>query len=101
MRRCARCAGATQGLFDKLELYRQLVFEFGWDAFRQTFASYYALEFPEEDYGVFMDGFASRFSQIVERDITPFLDHWEYPLSDEGRARVRRMRLPAWLPPGW
>ena len=89
------------GLFDKLELYRQLVFEFGWDAFRQTFASYYAPEFPEEDYGVFMDGFASRFSQIVERDITPFLDHWEYPLSDEGRARVRRMRLPAWLPPGW
>ncbi len=91
----------SSGLFEKLELYRQLVFEFGWDAYRQTFASYYSPDFPEQDYGVFMDGFAARFSHVVQRDITPFLDHWEYPLSDEGRTRVRRMRLPPWLPPGW
>ena len=91
----------SAGLFDKLELYRQLVFEFGWDAFRQAFASYYSADFPEDDYGVFMDGFAARFSHIVQRDITPFLDHWEYPLSDEGRTRVQRMRLADWLPPGW
>jgi hypothetical protein len=89
------------GLFEKLELYRQLVFEFGWDVYRQTFASYYSAEYRVADYGEFMDGFAARFSAIAGRDITPFLDHWEYPLSEEGRARVQGMNLEPWLPPGW
>ena len=52
-------------LFGKLQLYRQLVFEFGWPAFQETFASYYADEYPVQQYGEFMDGFAIRFSAIV------------------------------------
>ncbi|MDE0882516.1 MAG: M60 family metallopeptidase [Myxococcota bacterium] len=91
----------SAGLFEKLELYRQLVFEFGWDVYRQVFASYYSDQYPADRFGLFMDGFAIRFSAIAQRDITPFLVHWEYPLSDEGLASVQSMNLQPWMPPGW
>ena len=91
----------TADLFGKLELYRQLVFVFGWGAFKQTFASYHDPAWPRAEYGGFMDGFALRFSAIVERDITPFLLHWEYPISQEAvDAIVARGHAP-WSPPGW
>ncbi len=89
------------GLFEKLEMYRQLVFEFGWDVYRDVMASYYDPLYPREEYGSFMDGFALRFSAISGRDITPFLDHWEYPLSAGARVDVQAWGLPEWLPPGW
>jgi hypothetical protein len=91
----------SAGLFEKLELYRQLVFEFGWDVYRQVFASYYSDQYPADRFGLFMDGFAIRFSAIAQRDITPFLVHWEYPLSDQGLASVQSMNLQPWMPPGW
>ena len=62
----------------KLELYRQLVFEFGWPTMQAVFASYYDPAYPRNVYGGFMDGFALRFS-ISGRDITPFLDRWAFP----------------------
>jgi hypothetical protein len=89
------------GLFQKLELYRQLVFEFGWPVFKQVMASYYNPAFPRDEYGSFMDGFALRFSSITDQDITPFLLQWEYPLSAEARSRIQDWNLPEWLPPGW
>jgi hypothetical protein len=88
-------------LFGKLAMYRQLVFEFGWSVFRAVFASYYSSDFPRDRFDGFMDGFAIRFSAIAQRDITPFLDHWAYPLSEQGRNRVLGMGLQPWLPPGW
>ena len=91
----------TADVFEKLEMYRQLVFEFGWTVIRDVFASYYSADYPRDDFGSFMDGFAIRFSAISGRDITPFLEHWEYPLSPEGRARVQQLGLDPWLPPGW
>jgi hypothetical protein len=92
---------ASEGLFGKLEMYRQLVFEFGWDAFRQTFASYYDPAYPRSTYGSYMDGFALRFSALVARDLTPFFDHWEYPLNGTARSRIQSWGLTPWLPPGW
>ncbi len=91
----------TADLFGKLELYRQLVFEFGWPVFEQVFASYYDPAFPRETFGGFMDGFALRFSAIARQDITPFLVRWGYPLSAEARRAVQSFGLPEWLPPGW
>jgi len=32
-------------LFERLEMYRQLVFEFGWSRYKQVFASYYSADF--------------------------------------------------------
>ena len=88
-------------LFGKLEMYRQLVFEFGWDAYRQSFASYYDPAYPRADYGSYMDGFALRFSAITGRDLTPFFDHWQYPMSADTRSEIQSWSLPQWLPPGW
>lgn len=89
------------GLFDKLELYRQLVFEFGWPVYREVMASYYDPAYPRADYGSFMDGFAMRFSALAGRDITPFLQHWGYPLSGGAAADIQAWGLEPWLPPGW
>ena len=36
---------ATADLFGKLQLYHQLVFEFGWEVMREVFANYYSPEF--------------------------------------------------------
>ena len=87
--------------FGKLQLYRQLVSTFGWPVVQEVMASYYDPAYPRETHGSFMDGFALRFSAIVGRDITPFLDAWEYPLSNEARAQVQTWGLPDWMPPGW
>jgi len=92
---------ATADLFGKLEMYRQLVFEFGWDAYIETFASYHDDAYPRDEFGSFMDGFAIRFSAVVERDITPFLLHWEYPVSGAAVDVVRGFGYEGWLPEGW
>lgn len=89
------------GLFERLELYRQLVFEFGWPVFEQVFASYYSAQYPRAVYGGHLDGFAIRFSAISGRDVSGFLKAWGYPLSVEAEATIRSFALPAWLPPGW
>jgi hypothetical protein len=91
----------TAYLFERLEMYRQFVFEFGWGAYKQVFASHYSPAYSDELDGLYLDGFAIRFSRIVGRDLTAFFDHWEYPLSDPARARISSLGLTEWLPPGW
>ena len=91
----------TADLFGKLQLYRQLIFVFGWPALRSTFASYYADDYPRDTFGGFMDGFAIRFSVIVGRDLTGFFEHWGYPMSPQAGIAIRGLGLPEWMPPGW
>ncbi len=91
----------TADLFGRLQLYRQLIFEFGWSAFKEVFASYYSPDYPRDTYGSELDGFAVRFSAIVERDLAGFFGHWEYPLSSSGEATIRGFGFEEWLPPGW
>ena len=88
-------------LFGKLQLYRQLIFEFGWPSFQATFASYYSDDYPVSQYGEFMDGFAIRYSAIVERDLVDFFNHWEYPMSTEAATTIQGFGDESWLPPGW
>ncbi|MBX2799987.1 MAG: M60 family metallopeptidase [Myxococcales bacterium] len=88
-------------LFGKLQLYRQLVDAFGWPTQQQVMASYYDEAYPRGTYGSFMDGYALRMSAITGRDLTDFLERWEYPMSAEARDRIRSWALPTWLPPGW
>jgi hypothetical protein len=85
----------------KLQLYRQLVLCFGWTSFKRTFASYYDPAYPREEYGGHLDGFAIRFSAIVQRDLTGFFRHWKYPLSDEAAAKISSFGYEPWMPPGW
>ena len=89
------------GDWEKLQLYRQLVLEFGWEPFKATFASYHDPAYPRAEYGSHLDGFAIRFSATVQRDLTPFLAHWRYPLSEQAAARIRSFGHRPWMPPGW
>ena len=88
-------------LFGKLQLYRQLIVEFGWPTFQEAFASYYSEEYPVEQYGEFMDGFAIRYSSIVERDLVGFFNHWEYPMSSGAADTIEGFGYEPWLPEGW
>ncbi|MEC8051837.1 MAG: M60 family metallopeptidase [Myxococcota bacterium] len=92
---------ATADLFGKLQLYRQLVFEFGWEVMREVFASYYSPEFSRGSHGSFMDGFAIRMSVITQRDLADFFEHWEYPMSSSAAATIRGYGFENWLPEGW
>jgi hypothetical protein len=91
----------TADLFGKLQLYRQLIFEFGWPAFQECFSSYYSIDYPTAEYGEFMDGFAIRFSSIVERDLVGFFEHWEYPMNSAAADTIHDFGFDPWIPSGW
>jgi len=91
----------TADLFERLSMYRQLIVEFGWSSMKKVFHSYYDSEYPRSTYGGGLDGFAIRFSAIVERDPVGFFQHWEYPLSESAEATIRSFGYEEWLPPGW
>ena len=86
---------------DRLGMYRQLIAEFGWAPIRQVFRSYYDSAYPRSTYGGKLDGFAIRFSAIVQRDLVGFFRRWEYPLSGSAAGTIRSLGLEEWLPPGW
>ena len=88
-------------LFQRLELYRQLIFEFGWDTMKMVFRSYFDPAYPRSMFGGRLDGFAIRFSAIVERDLVSFFEYWNYPLTESAAATIRSFGHLGWLPPGW
>ncbi|MCY3761875.1 MAG: M60 family metallopeptidase, partial [Gemmatimonadetes bacterium] len=83
-----------------LLMYVQLQEAFGWDAYRQVFATYRALrdaERPKSD-DEKRDQWLVRFSRQVGRDLGPFFEAWGVPTSQAARASIAD--LPVWLPPG-
>ena len=77
---------------EKLALYRQLIEEFGWVPIKQVFRSYYDAAYPRSAYRSALDGFAIRFSAIVQRDLVSFFRQWEYPLSETCRSNLQQLR---------
>ena len=92
---------SSADLCEKLALYRQLITEFGWSPMRRVFQSYYDPAYPRATYGGHLDGFAIRFSAVVERDLVDFFRRWEYPLSNSAETTIRGFGYRTWLPPGW
>jgi hypothetical protein len=88
-------------VFGKLQLYRQLIYVFGWDTYKDVFASYYNESYPRAIYGSFMDGFAIRFSLFSGYNLVPFFQQWQYPMSNEAAAVIQGFDLVEWIPPGW
>jgi hypothetical protein len=88
-------------LFERLDMYRQLVEQFGWGTYKQVFASYYSDEYPRSEFGDYLDGFAIRFSAISGYDLANFFEHWEYPMSQEAADTIRSAGSPEWMPEGW
>ena len=91
----------TADFFGRLSMYRQLVAEFGWEAMKRVFRSYYDPAYPRSTYGGELDGFAIRLSAVVERDLVGFFRHWEYPLSGAAATTILGFGYEEWLPPGW
>ena len=82
-----------------LLMYVQMQEAFGWDAFRQVFATYRALpdsERPKSD-DEKRDQWLVRFSRQVGRNLGPFFEGWGVPTSPSARASIAN--LPLWLPP--
>ena len=84
-----------------LLMYVQLQEAFGWDAYRQVFATYRALpdaERPKKSDDEKRDQWLVRFSRQVARNLGPFFEAWGVPTSQAARASIAE--LPVWLPPG-
>ena len=84
-----------------LFMYVQLQEAFGWEAYRQVFATYRALpdaERPKSDNDK-RDQWLVRFSQQVGRNLGPFFEAWGVPTSRAARASIAD--LPVWLPPNF
>ncbi len=84
--------------FLALVMYEQLQQAFGWEAYRQVFATYRALpdaERPKND-DEKRDQWLVRFSRQVGRNLGPFFEAWGVPTSRVARDSIAD--LPAWLP---
>ena len=87
--------------FLALIMYEQLLWEFGWDAYRAVFATYRALpeaERPKTD-DEKRDQWMVRFSRQVGRNLGPFFEAWGVPTSQQARRSIAD--LPVWLPTGF
>ena len=85
--------------FLALIMYAQIQQEFGWDAYRQVFATYRSLsnaERPKTDDDK-RDQWMVRFSRQVGRNLGPFFEAWGVPTSQEARNSITN--LPMWMPP--
>ena len=84
--------------FLALIMYAQMQQEFGWDAYRQVFATYRALpdaERPKSD-DEKRDQWLVRFSRQVGRNLGPFFEAWGVPTSQAARDSIAD--LPVWMP---
>ena len=84
--------------FLALIMYAQMQQEFGWDAYRQVFATYRTLpdaERPKTD-DEKRDQWLVRFSRQVGRNLGPFFEAWGVPTSQAARNTIADM--PVWMP---
>ena len=85
--------------FLALVMYAQMQQEFGWDAYREVFATYRALsdaERPKSD-DEKRDQWMVRFSRQVGRNLGPFFEAWGVPTSQAAQDSIAD--LPVWTPP--
>ena len=79
-------------------MYKQLQQAFGWNAYRQVFATYRAL--PDEERPKCDDEKCDqrlvRFSRQVGRNFGPFFETWGVPTSRVVRDSISN--LPVWMP---
>jgi hypothetical protein len=81
--------------------YLQLQEAFGWEAFKQVFASYRQSppKPPLKTDSAKIDEWVVRLSRVVGRNLVPFHRAWGLPVSSEAAAKVAA--LPLWMPPGF
>jgi hypothetical protein len=84
--------------FLALTMYLQLQEEFGWERFEKVFAEYRNLEEnqkPKSDDDK-RDQWMVRFSKQIGRNLGPFFDAWNVPVSQNAKDEIKG--LPTWLP---
>ncbi len=82
-----------------LVMYEQMQQAFGWDAYREIFATYRALPYDErpKNDDEKRDQWLVRFSQQVGHNLGPFFQAWGVPTSQDARDSIAD--LPVWMPP--
>ncbi len=79
-----------------LESYLQVQEAFGWEPYKKVFAEYNSL--PESEWPKTQqeknDQWVIRLSKACGRNLAPFWEKWNLPLSDDVAAQLRE--LPAW-----
>ncbi|MBI9016825.1 MAG: cadherin-like domain-containing protein [Phycisphaerae bacterium] len=87
------------GLGQRLAMFAQLRFAFGWEAFKATFQTYHddiannPSALPSNDQEEW-DQFMIRFSRVVGYDLSPFFTSWDYGVS--ATAKNSLSDLPDW-----
>ncbi len=87
--------------FLALNMYMQMIEEFGWEPFTVVFTEYRNLrrqEKPKTD-DERRDQWLVRFSRAVGKDLGAFFEVWGIPTSDRARASIAD--LPDWMPEGF
>ncbi|XP_063301993.1 TRPM8 channel-associated factor homolog [Pelobates fuscus] len=77
-----------------LETYLQLQEGFGWDPFKHLFAEYQAMSGISNNNKDKMNLWAVKFSEAVNRNLTPFFKAWGWPIDDKTCAKLSG--LPEW-----
>ena len=84
--------------FLALSMYLELRIAFGWQAFIDLIRQYIEVpknELPQNDNQI-RDQKLTRFSKIVQRNLSPFFTKWAYPISKEAISSIQN--LPSWDP---
>ena len=77
-----------------LFIYGQLAHQFGWGPYKHVFRLYESMadaDKPQSQQSK-IDRFFSLFSQAVNLDLSPLLDFWNIPFSDEARAKSAHLQ---------
>ncbi|KAM4035792.1 TRPM8 channel-associated factor homolog [Anomaloglossus baeobatrachus] len=81
-------------MWTALETYLQLQECFGWDPFKRLFADYQTMPKGSNDNKVKMNLWAEKFSQAVNKNLSPFFKAWGWPIDENTSQKLST--LSAW-----
>ncbi|XP_069621612.1 TRPM8 channel-associated factor homolog [Ranitomeya imitator] len=77
-----------------LETYLRLQESFGWEPFKCLFADYQTMPNVSNDNKVKMNLWAEKFSQAVNKNLSPFFKAWGWPIDEDTSQKLSN--LPSW-----
>ncbi|XP_068131981.1 TRPM8 channel-associated factor homolog [Hyperolius riggenbachi] len=80
-----------------LETFLQLQEAFGWEPFEQLFLEYQSMPNVSHDKTAKMNLYAETFSRIVNKNLSPFLKSWGWPIEESTSQKLST--LPEWENP--
>ncbi|KAG8576481.1 hypothetical protein GDO81_009878 [Engystomops pustulosus] len=85
---------ADWSVWTALETYLQLQEGFGWDPFKRLFSEFQTMSNVSTDNKNKMNLWAKKFSQAVNKNLTPFFQAWGWPIDEDVSQALST--LPPW-----